>query len=287
MNSNLQVGYRAIWFSRMRICFIFVLAFGATPCVHARQPQIDELTNNVVEELIKTHEKAVVVFDFVGPDKKSTALGQKIADDFRNALTKSTAAFNVIDPAQITQALETNRVSPQILREPELELWLGKKLGTGIAILGELERDGENLNILVDTYQADGRPIDEFKIIVPLTDQMKSLLHTQANNTTDQTAVIPAVGGNGNSFPACVYCPSAKPSSQAAKSHLQGSVLLQIVVGPDGQAYDIRVVKMQPNGLTEMAIEAVQTWKFKPALGPDGKPAAVRRMVEMNFHQNK
>jgi hypothetical protein len=53
----------------MRICFIFVLAFGATPCVHARQPQIDELTNNVVEELIKTHEKAVVVFDFVGPDK--------------------------------------------------------------------------------------------------------------------------------------------------------------------------------------------------------------------------
>jgi hypothetical protein len=44
---------------------------------------------------------------------------------------------------------------------------------------------------------------------------------------------------------------------------------------------------MQPNGLTEMAIEAVQTWKFKPALGPDGKPAAVRRMVEMNFHQNK
>ncbi|MGA2901407.1 MAG: hypothetical protein ABSF40_14340 [Candidatus Acidiferrales bacterium] len=163
MNSNLQVGYRAIWFSRMRICFIFVLAFGATPCVHARQPQIDELTNNVVEELIKTHEKAVVVFDFVGPDKKSTALGQKIADDFRDALTKSTAAFNVIDPAQITQALETNRVSPQILREPELELWLGKKLGTGIAILGELERDGENLNILVDTYQADGRPIDEFQ----------------------------------------------------------------------------------------------------------------------------
>jgi outer membrane biosynthesis protein TonB len=38
------------------------------------------------------------------------------------------------------------------------------------------------------------------------------------------------------------------------------------------------------DGLTEMAIAAVQKWKFKPATGPDGKVAAVREIVTLSFH---
>jgi hypothetical protein len=34
------------------------------------------------------------------------------------------------------------------------------------------------------------------------------------------------------------------------------------------------VMKGAPYGITEKAIGAVETWKFKPATSPDGKPVA-------------
>jgi len=36
-------------------------------------------------------------------------------------------------------------------------------------------------------------------------------------------------------------------------------------------------------GLEEQAIKAVRTWTFKPAIAPNGKPAAVIWPIEMTF----
>jgi TonB family protein len=69
----------------------------------------------------------------------------------------------------------------------------------------------------------------------------------------------------------------------AIKNHTEGTVVLTVVVGADGKAHDIVVVKPLPDGLTEKAIEAVQSWRFNPAKGPDGNPAAVREMIEVKF----
>lgn len=58
---------------------------------------------------------------------------------------------------------------------------------------------------------------------------------------------------------------------------------LSVVVMPDGRATNIRVEKGLGMGLDERAVEAVKTWRFKPALGPDHKPAAVALTVELTF----
>jgi periplasmic protein TonB len=59
---------------------------------------------------------------------------------------------------------------------------------------------------------------------------------------------------------------------------------LSLVVTPEGRAKDIKVLKPLPYGLTESALEAVKKWKFKPATGPDGKPAAVRQKIWITFY---
>jgi len=90
-------------------------------------------------------------------------------------------------------------------------------------------------------------------------------------------------GRNGVGFPACIYCPDAKYSEAARKAKFQGVVLLQVVVSPDGRATRIQVVSGPGLGLDEEAIEAVKTWRFKPALGPTRKPVAAQIAVEMQF----
>jgi protein TonB len=90
-------------------------------------------------------------------------------------------------------------------------------------------------------------------------------------------------GHNGVGFPECVYCPDAKYSEDARKAKFQGVVLLQIVVSPDGRATRIEVVGGPGLGLEEEAVEAVKTWRFKPALGPNRKPVAAQIAIEVQF----
>jgi protein TonB len=90
-------------------------------------------------------------------------------------------------------------------------------------------------------------------------------------------------GTGGYGDPTCVYCPNPAFSDAAMKAKYQGVVTLSVVVTPDGRPTDIRVVRGVGLGLDEKAIEAVRTWRFKPALGPNGKPATVRANIEVTF----
>ena len=94
-------------------------------------------------------------------------------------------------------------------------------------------------------------------------------------------AFRPGRGGVG--FPECAYCPDPRFSDEARKAKYQGTVLLHIIVLPDGRATNISVVKGLGMGLDENAIEAVKGWRFKPALGPGGKAVPVEVLIEVTF----
>jgi TonB family protein len=90
-------------------------------------------------------------------------------------------------------------------------------------------------------------------------------------------------GKDGVGSPSCIYCPDPKYSDEARKAKYQGTVVLQAVVTADGRAIEIHVVKGPGLGLEEKAIEALNTWRFKPAMGPEGRPVPTYVTFEMNF----
>jgi TonB family protein len=94
-------------------------------------------------------------------------------------------------------------------------------------------------------------------------------------------AYRPGTGGVG--YPACLYCPEPQYSEDARKAKFQGIVVLQVIIQPDGHATNIQIVKGAGLGLDEKAIEAVRTWRFKPAIGPNGTPVATITPIEVNF----
>jgi protein TonB len=94
---------------------------------------------------------------------------------------------------------------------------------------------------------------------------------------------LPVAGQGGYGEPECIYCPRPQFSDEAVKLKYQGTVLLRVIVTADGRAENIQIIRGLGLGLDEKAVEAVRTWRFKPALGPNGKPAAVIAVIEISF----
>ena len=82
--------------------------------------------------------------------------------------------------------------------------------------------------------------------------------------------------------PKLIYAPEAEYSKQARAAKLKGSVVVQLEVSEKGLPTELRVVRSLGSGLDEKALEAVQQYRFKPAM-KDGKPVPVRMTIEVKF----
>ena len=94
----------------------------------------------------------------------------------------------------------------------------------------------------------------------------------------------PTAGENGYGEPVCAYCPDPQYSDAGFKLKIQGEVVLDVIIGADGRVTTAHVVKGLGYGLDESAVKsATQIWRFKPAIGPNGQPAAVRMIIDITF----
>ncbi len=92
----------------------------------------------------------------------------------------------------------------------------------------------------------------------------------------------PAEKGGCATPPRQKLAPAPTYSEEARKSHAEGTVVLALMVQPDGTPSDIKVIRGLGYGLNEQAVTAVQRWRFEPST-VDGKPVSVLINVEVNF----
>ena len=88
--------------------------------------------------------------------------------------------------------------------------------------------------------------------------------------------------GGGVSAPTVIYKVEPEYTNEARAAGLQGTVVLFVVITPDGRATNIKVMRPLGKGLDQAAIESVEQWKFKPGL-KDGTPVPVQATIEVNF----
>ena len=88
--------------------------------------------------------------------------------------------------------------------------------------------------------------------------------------------------GNGVLAPKVLKQVQPQYTADAMRAKVQGVVVLECIVLPDGTVSEARVRRSLPFGLDEEAIKAARQWRFTPGTR-QGEPVAVIISIEMSF----
>jgi len=88
---------------------------------------------------------------------------------------------------------------------------------------------------------------------------------------------------NAATAPVCLYCPEPPYTEEARKAKLQGTVTMEVLVGTDGMAKRVRILKALGLGLDEQLIAGVKKWRFGAARDAQHQPVACWVTIETSF----
>jgi periplasmic protein TonB len=90
--------------------------------------------------------------------------------------------------------------------------------------------------------------------------------------------------GNGVTLPIVVREIKPQYTAEAMRAKVQGTVLLECVVLPDGTVGPVEVVRSLDSsfGLDQEAVKAAKQWRFRPGMR-QGEPVAVLVTIELTF----
>ena len=90
--------------------------------------------------------------------------------------------------------------------------------------------------------------------------------------------------GNGVTAPIAVRRPPPSYTAEAMRARLQGVVVINCVVRPDGRCSDLRITKSLDMvfGLDQQAIASAREWRFQPGTRM-GEPVSVLVTLEIGF----
>lgn len=84
------------------------------------------------------------------------------------------------------------------------------------------------------------------------------------------------------SAPSVLRRVSVEYSEEAREKGMRGTVVLSLVVNPEGRAEQIRVIRSDEFELGECAMRALARWEIQPGILA-GKPVPVNASVEMHL----
>jgi len=81
----------------------------------------------------------------------------------------------------------------------------------------------------------------------------------------------------------CSYCPNPEYTDEARKGKIEGIVTVRVLIGTDGTAKRITIVKGLGMGLDERTVETVRRWRFIPARDARRHEIPVWVTIESSF----
>ena len=242
--------------------------------------KIAQLAFQIAGPLEKEQVKRVIVAELLDQHGKSDPVGRFLADKLSAVLLKDFPALQTISFSHSQSRVDRTIPVDQPQRLQEIRRW-AKNLGAKVVITGSFGRAPEGIGIaLMAMKTGSDHMYAQANGVVPISEEIAAVL---AEPIPELKNRIAKAGVGGVTVPVCVHCPIPEYSDEARAAKYQGTVVLQVVVTTEGRATNVTVIKGPGMGLEEMAIKAVKTWRFRPAVAPDGRPVATVVPVMVTF----
>lgn len=101
--------------------------------------------------------------------------------------------------------------------------------------------------------------------------------------TSNSSSTLEKIGGR-ISTPVAIFTPDPPYTDYAREKGINGICIVSLIVDAEGHPQNVRLVKSLEPGPDKNAVEAVKTWRFKPAMKNGTTPVPVMISVEVDFH---
>jgi TonB family protein len=275
----------ALWFAQAGLCEELKRTTarelrsypGAQNSPSTTESAIAALVKSLAEPLKTVKARNVVVLDLRGPDGHLHPAGKWFADQVSAAIRNEFPKIKTIDRSQLSSNDETAGTPMDAEAVFRREIHQARLVGADVAISGNFAAVSDQIGVSLDVIKlADlGKTHNVRAALIPISKELTDLA-SEAIPTLELVDGIPRAGKSGIGMPVCTY----RPNKSSGRS---GSVILEIVVTKDGRPERIKVIKSPDPELAAFAVQAVQSWRCKPALGFDGNPIAVVTPIQITF----
>ncbi len=271
---------------RPLIAFFFFLFLGFLGATAVGQgPKLDDIAKQLSKQMAKAKIKSVVTTDFTTLDGGVSPEGKILTTRLTDYWASHEEKFSIVERSKLDAFLAEQKFTLKDLDNSEILRKIGAALNVDALVIGTVTPtpQGISLNVLVRGTQDSNLQIWASKSLPK--SEFAARIGAQSS---EDTALHPVLAGvNGVGAPKCEHCPQPDYSDDLRKKKIEGTVLLSIIVTPEGHPTGIVVIKAPTDVLAQKAVEAVRSWRLKPAMGPDGKAVAARVQVEITFHLYK
>jgi len=262
-------------------CFFSLPVSGQTPA------EINALASRTAERVAKTHQQHIFLAGL-----QECRLDDEVCAMFETSvradLEKMIPGARFIKRESVINILEGRGFLALDAAMPDVLKAVATSAGADILVTDTLLWQSDGYELTSEVYDAvQAKKLEQLraKIASPVPDSGGEPL---VFKDPESGASIIIFRGKQTSppvveYPACLRCPDPAYTTEARADRIHGRVLLMATVTEQGLPDHIGVIEGLADGLTEQALEAVGNWRFKPAIGKDGKPFATRMPIEVTF----
>jgi TonB family protein len=250
-------------------------------------PEIENLATRTAGRVAKTNAKLV----FIGARQGciiDSQLCENLDSNLRNLLGAAASGIQFSSKEDVVSLLKNRGFLSIDAYQDSILRGIVSNLGVEILVVDDLIWKGASYELsskIIDVKK--DKELDTFTVKISRSAADNEEKPIFIRDVESGASLIVLRGSSTHfppfKYPACTQCPDPQYTEAARHKGLQGTILFLITVSERGIAEQIALVRSFDSGLTASAFQAIQRWRFKPAIGLDGKPFAVRVPVEVTF----
>jgi TonB family protein len=252
----------------------------------AGAPQVQnfiDLGKRLDHELKPVKPHLVAVVDLHSDDGSAAPQGHYLSFLLSSALrAQDKRKFEVADHLAFDADLARLHLTSDALRPgPSLQA-ASPSIGADFLIIGTFTRNGSSYFLQITPVRtADSKTLDPLSLSFENNEFFENLI------TPFPQGILSLSGSRqprppNLTMPSCIHCPDPSYTDLARVAKINGTVVFNVLVSAEGEAKQMRPVKMLGYGLDEQAFFTIRRWKFKPA-ATQGNPIPVIVPIEVNF----